>query len=739
LIFTVLTYKIHKVREVKSLLNPMKSRDNKYRIIFQTAKVGLWEEDYTEVKSFIESLKERGVTNFRAYFDENEDKVIQLTRSIKILDVNNEVLRIHRAKSKSELLGSLDKITLPEAIPVFKEALISIAEGKDTFESEVPGLTLDGEKIYTITRFIIPREFKEFKNIIVSTIDITERKRLEEELEKSRERYRNIFENALVSIWEEDYSGIFERVEKLKRSGVKNYEKYLDENPDFIEQSIQSIRFIDVNNESVRIFKASSKEELLEKAHLTFSEDSKPHIKNLLLHILEGKKKFENISYAKDLEDNKLTIKLSIPLPKNIEEAKHVIVSIIDLTDFVKMEERLLTAQKLESLGLLAGGLAHDFNNILTAILGNLSLLKINLNERIGLQNELLFKESLDLLEETEKSILRAKGLTQQLLTFAKGGAPVKKVTDMKKLIRDVSDFSVSGSKTALKLNMDEDLLNAEVDENQLSQVLTNLIINAQEATGESGRIEIEAHNKKEGKDKTPYIEIIVRDNGPGIPPKIREKIFDPYFTTKQKGQGLGLAVAYSIVKRHEGKIYVKSEPGEGTEFVILLKATRKRAEKPKSETTTILEGETKTLASKCKSTRTRRKGFGLKRVTVLVMDDNPSVRNVLCKLLETIGYKTAQASHGEEAIKLYLDKMARGNPFDVVIMDLTIPGKMGGKETVQKLLSIDPGAKAIVSSGYSDDPVFSNYESYGFKGILRKPYTIEEIRDAIERIMVET
>ena len=387
-----------------------------------------------------------------------------------------------------------------------------------------------------------------------------------------------------------------------------------------------------------------------------------------------------------------------------------VVLVIRDVTEVTRYEQEALRAGKLESLSILAGGIAHDFNNILTAMVGNTSLAKL-----YALDDPRL----MEVIAEIEKASLRAKDLTQQLLTFARGGSPVKKTATITELLRETSAFALRGSNVNCRYSMAEDLWPVDIDRGQISQVISNLIINAQQAMPDGGTIQVTCVNEvilEEEKLSLPagrYIKITIKDDGIGIPRLYQEKIFDPYFTTKQKGSGLGLATSYSIIKNHDGYIGVESELGEGTTFFIYLPASSAQIE---------------TVEEDCQLVR----GSG----KILVMDDEKMVRNVLGKMLKYLGYEVKNAESGLQMLELYQAALQAGQPFDAAIMDLTIPGGMGGKEAVQKLLELDPAIKAIVSSGYSNDPVLANYKEFGFSGVILKPYKIEELSRVLGQLI---
>ena len=431
-----------------------------------------------------------------------------------------------------------------------------------------------------------------------------------------------------------------------------------------------------------------------------------------LKRILNGEERVE-FELEKELKDGRklIIIMTATPLRKHDGELIGIVERFTDITIHKQLEEERSKASKIESLGILAGGIAHDFNNFLGAVMNNIWMAK---------KYEKTEDELCKLMENTEEVVLRAKDLTQQLLTFSKGGALVKKTTSLSGLIKDACSFSLRGSNVKCRHSIPGDLRPAEVDEGQINQVISNLIINADQAMPEGGTINVSAENitvcsgdalpLDEGK----YIKITITDQGIGIPIKHLPKIFDPYFSTKQKGSGLGLATSYSIIKKHGGHILVESEVGVGTTFKIYLPAS----------------------SAKIKEKEEVLKEVPSMRGKILVMDDEGFYRDSLKKLLESFGHKVEVAADGTETIKLYKKAKKAVRPFNVVILDLTIRGGMGGKEVIERLLKIEPDVKAIVSSGYSNDPVLSDFRRYGFSGMVSKPFKIEELKGLLHSIL---
>ena len=375
-----------------------------------------------------------------------------------------------------------------------------------------------------------------------------------------------------------------------------------------------------------------------------------------------------------------------------------------------RMEQDLVRAQKLESLGVLAGGIAHDFNNLLGAIMGNLSLALLDCEPAHPAHRQ---------LANAEKASLRAQELTQQLLTFSKGGAPLKRPVSLAGIVREAAGFSLAGSSVKYDLVIADDLWAVEADEGQLTQVFQNLLLNADHAMPGGGVIRITAHNIITGPEAIPflregrYVHVTVKDHGTGIAPENLQRIFDPYFTTKEKGSGLGLAATYSIIKKHDGHITVDSLIGKGSVFHVYLPATERGP-----------DADAGTAAVRMGSAR------------VLVMDDEEDMRRATGDMLSRLGYSVAFAEEGMQAVVRYQMAMEAGIPFDAVIMDLTIPGGMGGKEAVRKLLEIDPLAKVIVSSGYSQDPVMADYRVHGFQGRVTKPYRVHDLSEVVAAVI---
>jgi PAS domain S-box-containing protein len=384
-----------------------------------------------------------------------------------------------------------------------------------------------------------------------------------------------------------------------------------------------------------------------------------------------------------------------------------------DITERRRMEEDIRRAHNLESLGLLAGGIAHDFNNILTGITGNLSLLMGSLDPG---------SEEREITAEAQQAAAKTKMLTQQLMTFAKGGEPVKKSASIEALIKETTELTLRGSKIRPLFDLPESLPSVEIDIGQISQVIQNLVLNADQAMPAGGVLKLSAE-KVDVSEKDPlplkaglYVKVSIEDQGIGIPADLLAQVFDPYFSTKPQGHGLGLSIVHSVIQRHKGHITVHSTRGAGTTFEFYLPVSQTQAAPAVEKKREIATGTGR----------------------ILLMDDEEIIQRTMGRMLGKFGYEVVSVYDGNEALSAYRTALDRGTPFDIVIMDLTIPGTMGGKEAVGQLLKIDPEARVLVSSGYSNDPVMANYAAYGFCGRLAKPVGMQELAETVKRVLTE-
>ena len=475
----------------------------------------------------------------------------------------------------------------------------------------------------------------------------------------------------------------------------------------FIEKGI----IINANGRTYEMFGYDSEEEIIRRNALDLiAPEARTTVKERIT--LQNEEKHETLGLKKNGDIFPIEVR---PRETNLRGRQIRISVIRDLTEQKKLEEEVLMAKNLQSVGTLAGGVAHDFNNLLMAIVGNISLAKMN-----ALEN----RKAIEFLTEAERIAFLGKNLTQQLLIFSRGGDPVRKIVLVDELVKDTIDKALRGSLIRPNYTVAEGLLSVEVDEDQIRQVIQNLVVNAKEAMPSGGMIAVECKNASiTPHDKLPLIKedhvcISIRDEGAGISEENLPKIFDPYFTTKemgsQKGVGLGLAISYSIIKKHNGHIDVESTPNKGTLFQIYLPASKKEAADTRIESRVVRHGKGR----------------------VLVMDDEEMILSIAKELLQHLGYEVVAAQNGEEAIGFYRQARELKKPFDVVILDLAIPDSMGGKEVMQELIALDPRAKGIISSGYLNDPIIKDFKNYGFLDVLTKPYDANELDEKLQNII---
>ena len=650
------------------------------------------EKEAYERKRAEEALRESEEC-FRTTFEDASTGIALIANDGYFLKVNKTLCRI-LGYSEEELLGKTwVEITEPDDLDGCFDWLKRVKAGEQSVY-EKRFIHKLGHLLWVMVSSSAVRDSQDQIRYYISLFqDITKRKQVEEALLKSEEKYRGIFENIQDVYYETNIDGTILEVSPSIES-ISQYKR-----KDLVGKSLYDIyTYPEQRDELLRLLLDKGKVHDFE-INLT-DKDGSQHpctINTLLLRDEQGNP-IKLIGSLRDISERKQA--------ENKRE---------------QLEAQLRQAQKMESIGILAGGIAHDFNNLLTIILGNIEMAEDDIKPEVGIS---------ECLAEAEKASIQAQALTKQIITFAKGGAPVKKIGSIGNLVKETTDYSLSGSNVKCDFLILHDLWPVEFDEGQMKHAIKNIIDNAVESMPDEGTIHVRAENFNitaeqslpllEGK----YVKISIRDHGVGIPEKHLSKIFDPYFSTKemgiQKGMGLGLAITYSIINSHDGYITVESEVGVGTTFTLFLPAHEKdiRELKPIE----ILEpGKPSIRAGR-----------------ILVMDDEESIRKLSKQRLGRLGYEPELAKDGTEAIELYKKAMNSGQPFDLVILDLTVKGGMGGKDAVKALLKIDPQVKAIVSSGYSNDPVMTDFKAYGFTGALHKPNTKKELIAVLKNITKE-
>ncbi len=506
------------------------------------------------------------------------------------------------------------------------------------------------------------------------------------ELENSRKRYQDLFENAKDAI--------------------------------FIHSQDSSV--LDVNQTMLDMYQIPDRATAcsLSVGDISASENDNVKAAELIKKVFSGEPQEFEWRARRYQSGEIFDVLVNLSLSSYAGE-KVVVATVTDITEKLRNERELQKVSQLESLGLLAGGIAHDFNNLLSGIFGNISLARMQISPTSKVSQY---------LEKAEAALQRTTALTRQLLTFAKGGEPLRQVVDLGRLVAESSEFAVHGSNVKLEIKKSPDLWPVFADAGQIGQVISNLVINADQAMPEGGVITIAMTNlessvksESDRDDLTRYVRITVTDQGEGISPENLVKIFDPYFTTKSTGCGLGLSLCFSIIKKHNGFIRVESELTTGTTFIIDLPAVIGTDDEIKPEKVFVAAAE------KCDDSLVQR---------ILVMDDDPELQEVMVEILTLLGHSVVATSEGQEALDVYKKFLDNEQNFDLVILDLTIPGGMGGLEALDKLKEFNPDVKVIVSSGYSTDPIMANYYEYGFAGSIPKPFTIAGVKACIDLLV---
>lgn len=520
------------------------------------------------------------------------------------------------------------------------------------------------------------------QRLLSIALDITDRKRAEERVRKSEEKYRHLVENIEERhfIYVHNPDGVFTYISPSVEHMLgyttdefcTHYTRYLTDNPvnkEVIQHTNLSIQGVKQPPYPVEIYHKDGSVRWLEVAESPISNESGAVIG------VQG--------IATDITERHL------------------------------LQQEQFKTQKLEAIGTLAGGIAHDFNNLLQGVFGYISMAKMTFDQK---------EKALSMLGQAEHALHMSVNLTSQLLTFSKGGRPVRKKLLLRPLIGDAVKFALSGSRVNYDLDIDAKLRTVAADEGQVGQVIQNIVLNAEQAMPMGGTVMVTARNVYSQGEASPlhlpkgnYVEICIRDSGIGIPAEYLPRIFDPYFTTKERGSGLGLATCYSIIRNHDGTIRATSEVGKGSTFSIYLPAAEAGAENAETPMVTA---------------RDVRKG------RILVMDDEEMLRNIAREMIQVLGHEVEFARNGVETIEKYRKALASGERFDIVILDLTIRGGMGGEETFRKLMSLDPEVKAIVSSGYAESSVLSQYQTSGFRACLAKPYGMEALRNTLNTLL---
>ena len=568
---------------------------------------------------------------------------------------------------------------------IFEEKIQSVCENGILESMEISHPTSQGMKIFELRFCPEPTIGGRILTVLLICREVTDVRTAELAFRESDEKFRQLAEtvDSVFWIWDVDLQQMVYVSPAYKRLWGGDPQKLLNNPFDWLA--------------------------------IVFQED-RAKVENLFLKRIDAKSLDIEYRIVTHHHEVRWVHNRTFPMKDSTGGIHRVIGIAQDVTERKKWEEERLRGAKLESLGLLAGGIAHDFNNLLTAILGQLSLAKYSLES-----SNPLFER----ISEAEHASLRAQDIARQLLTFSKGGAPVKKTVSLREILEENVRLVLTGSNIRPIFQISDELWPVNIDVGQICQVIHNLVINARQSMKEGGECIVQARNvigeeveisglSQMALHTDQWVQISLIDHGIGISKDNLEKIFDPYFTTKSTGSGLGLATAYSIVRNHGGVLSVKSELGKGTSFTLVLPAIPNVIVAPETSERVVKVGQGK----------------------ILIMDDEIQIRKVLGEMLETCGYSYQTTKNGEEALKIFCQAQEIGFPFSAVILDLTVPGGMGGKDVIGQLLTIDPQVRAIVMSGYSNDPVLANYQEYGFKGRVAKPFNLVDLSVVLNSVL---
>ncbi|MBN1356221.1 PAS domain S-box protein [bacterium] len=655
----------HGGRSFDSIIYPIRNERD------EVVQLAIFSNDITEQEQAKENLK-RSEEQTRALINATADYAILVDRDGAFLSLNKRTAEI-LGKPMEELIGKRAFDCFPSPVAENRRTMF-----EKVLRTREPAYYEEKLADRTLMNSIYPvyDDDGEVISVAIYSTNITSQIEKQRALEESEEKYRNVIENSNDGI-----CIIHNREIRFINSRMQ----------DMLEYSLHDVIGRDFTG--------------------FFPPEERPRVERYYREYFHwGRIKFQFESILSHRNGSRIEVEVNV-MPLTLQNQEMTLAFVRDITERKQYQAEIMKSQKLESLGILAGGIAHDFNNILTAIQGYVSVLK-----RRPVDDD----SSAAVLETIERVACQAGDLTQQLLIFARGGAPVRRTESIGNLVVDLTEFSLRGSNVKAEFDIRGDLWPVDIDKAQFNQVINNLVINAVQAMPEGGRIQVTAENRLIGPGEIPvlnpgkYIQIQFVDSGHGIPGDIQSKVFDPFFTTKQSGSGLGLTIVYSIIRKHGGHVMLQSDPGEGAAVIMFLPASD-AAPVPDDTKPRDIEG-------------------GHERI--LLMDDDAMVRAVVEIMSSDLGYRIDSAQDGSEAIRMYQKAMGDGDPYRIVIMDLTVSGGMGGVEAMRILKGCDPAIRAIVSSGYSNDPVLADYARYGFLDYIAKPYNIKDLASKLRSVI---
>lgn len=642
-------------------------------------------------------------SKYKVLFDNAPICIHEIDIHGRITCMNNEGLRMLGVEREADVCGAvyLDFVGNDEREKI-----------SDLFEQGLAGISNDfefststGNRRFASCFIPIFDQNQIVLKIMGITQDVTDARKAEQSIRTSEAKYRSLFDNANIGIAELDMEQTSQLYDELRKRGVSDLDSFLDANPEWVKQLTDTFIVRQFNNSLSQLI-ACLESHTPQQFKKWLDRIIKPVTRQELTALWDRNSSSTIEQQITLSSDNTINISRSFQIPVAKEDWKSVPLSIIDLTQQKLLEQKLLRDSKLEAITLLAGGIAHEFNNINSALFGNLELAKYHLSNNGNAQKY---------IESASKALEVTKGLSNQLLTFAQGGDPRFEHVKIQETLKDAVHFATTGSDIIPTFEIDDELLPIYADKSQIFQVIVNLIINAKQAIVAEGNIHLKAYNiqRQFAGGTVTDVMIDVIDNGKGIETKDIPTVFEPYFTRNTAGSGLGLAIVQSIINKHDGEVTIESTRGVGTQVIIRLPS----ASSPDKHHTPVQVG----------SAGSRR---------ALIIDDEPMVLDTITDMLLTLGYDTTKASSGKQGLQSFMDAVTKSQPFDVVLIDLTLANEESGEVFAQKILDIAPSTPLIASSGYANNSLLTDYKAYGFSGRLVKPFTMHELEVAIDQLL---
>jgi PAS domain S-box-containing protein len=669
----------------KKTATALGASEERYRVLFDHLPIGIVEYDYRPVAAWFEQLRAAGVKDLAEWLRLNPETLRSASARVEMVGANAATLRLLGLRDLPDAIANLQRIYTPDEFEARRKMFLALWEGRMQTGGEFTAQTIDGRTLRLFCHWRVPviEDRPYYERTQLTLVDLTEIKSAEQALAAERERLRVTLRAMSEAVVTVDQLGVVQ----------------------FMNDAAAELTGWPVG--------AAIGHALREVCVLGSDKPDQP-LAAPLVAALKADRPVDLPPYTivRPREGAARCVEgRCAPVHDQKGQITGAVIVLRDVTHRSRLESELLRASKMESIGVLAGGIAHDFNNLLSIVMGNLSLAVIEVPED---------SSSAKWLREAERATLRARDLTQQLLTFAKGGEPVRSAVLLSDVIREAAQFALHGAAVRCEFDIASDLRPADADKGQIGQVVQNLVLNAVQAMPDGGAIRLALHNETLSPGAVAtlpagnYLRLEIADSGRGISPEHLARIFEPFFTTKEHGSGLGLATVYSVIQKHRGHITVESTVGAGTTFRLWLPAARIEplAAAPTASPFEPLKGR------------------------ILFMDDEEPIRMMTKALLERLGLDVTVTCDGDAAVREFATARMDGRPFDVVVFDLTVPGGMGGAHAMREILKIDPQAKGIVSSGYSSDPVMANFRAHGFRGSVPKPYRIADFSRMLREVM---